>query len=32
MNENMRLHQESDSFAHDIVAIQVGTQERITEV
>lgn len=32
MNENMRLQQENDSLAHEIVTTKVGTQERITEV
>ena len=32
MNENMRLQQENDTLAHEIVTTKVGTQERITEV
>ena len=32
MNENMRLQQENDTLAHEIVTTQVGTQEKITEV
>ena len=32
MEENMRLHQENDSLAHEIVETQVSMQEKITEV
>ena len=32
MEENMRLQQENDTLAHEIVVTKVGMQERITEV